>query len=319
MSHRAGAMGRSWHDGMKDPKSEAILKGLNFDEQWQHALAVNPKFIFITGWNEWIAGRYTEWSKYTDRDCYYPGGLFVDQYTEEYSRDCEPMRGGHGDNYYYQLMSWVRRFKGVRPLRFAPARATKIRIDGAFEDWAGVTLEFRDTIGDTIHRNHQGYGDLIYRNDTGRNDLVCCKVAYDRARLYFFAQTREAITSHLDTDWMEILLDTDRNPSTGLLGYDFVVNQEVLSDHRTTVKAWRNDRWVKVGTAEYRVRGNALEVSLSRSVVNQIGANPSFDFHWADNIRNLGDVAEYGVDGDSAPNRRCNFRFQVLTPSKKHQ
>ena len=88
--------------------------GLNFEEQWQRALEANPKFIFVTGWNEWIAGRYTRWSHYTDADCYYPGGLFVDEYTQEYSRDCEPMRGGHGDNYYYQLAAWVRRFKGVR-------------------------------------------------------------------------------------------------------------------------------------------------------------------------------------------------------------
>ena len=41
--------------------------------------------------------------------------FFVDLWSQEYSRDIEPMRGGHTDNYYYQLASWVRRFKGVRP------------------------------------------------------------------------------------------------------------------------------------------------------------------------------------------------------------
>ncbi len=129
MSDKRGAMGRSWHQGHRDPRPGAVDWGLNFEEQWQRALEVNPKFIFVTGWNEWIAGRYTQWSKYTDADCYYPGGLFVDEYTQEYSRDCEPMRGGHGDNYYYQLAAWVRRFKGVRERPLAPG-PSRIVIDG---------------------------------------------------------------------------------------------------------------------------------------------------------------------------------------------
>ena len=37
--------------------------------------------------------------------------FFVDEFLEEYSRDIEPMQGGHGDNYYYQLISYVRRLK----------------------------------------------------------------------------------------------------------------------------------------------------------------------------------------------------------------
>ncbi|MGC9326262.1 MAG: hypothetical protein ACP5I1_01380, partial [Candidatus Hinthialibacter sp.] len=58
MSHKAGAMGRSWHDGKKDEREGAVNLGLNFDEQWKRALKEDPKFIFVTGWNEWIAGRF---------------------------------------------------------------------------------------------------------------------------------------------------------------------------------------------------------------------------------------------------------------------
>ncbi len=116
MSHARGAMGRSWHQGAKDLRPGAVQQGLNFDEQWRRALDVDPKFIFVTGWNEWVAGRFQQWSSYSDQDAYFPAGLFVDQYNQEYSRDCEPMSGGHTDNYYYQLAAWVRRFKGTRPL-----------------------------------------------------------------------------------------------------------------------------------------------------------------------------------------------------------
>jgi hypothetical protein len=215
--------------------------GLNFHEQWQRALECNPSFIFVTGWNEWIAGRYTQWSKYTDADCYYPGGLFVDEYTQEYSRDCEPMRGGHGDNYYYQLAAWVRRFKGVRERAMATG-PSRIIIDGAFDDWRKVEPKFRDTIGDTLHRDHKGYGDLVYRNETGRNDFVILKAAYDAANVYFFAQTLDKISPRTGRNWMLLFLDVDRNIETGWLGYDYVVNLEVLSDTATTVAERRYKR-----------------------------------------------------------------------------
>jgi hypothetical protein len=317
MSDKSGAMGRSWHDGKRDLRPGAVALGLNFEEQWRRAMEVDPKFIFVTGWNEWIAGRYNEWSKYRDTDCYYPGGLFVDEYTQEYSRDCEPMRGGHSDNYYYQLASWVRTYKGVheRPLATGPS---SIVIDGNFRDWEDVQPEFRDTIGDTMHRNHKGYGNLVYHNDTGRNDFARCKCAYDATNVYFYVQTLAPITPRTDTNWMLLFLDTDRKVTTGWLGYDYVVNLEVPQDRLTTVKAWRSGNWETVGQAPYRVVGNALELAIPRVLIQQTNAAPRLDFHWADNIQGFGDISEFGVNGDSAPNRRWNYHYEVLQPEDRN-
>ncbi len=313
MSHRSGAMGRSWHNGAKDTRPGAVNLGLNFDEQWQRAMAVNPRFIFVTGWNEWVAGRFTKWHIYTDADAYFPGGLFVDQYNQEYSRDCEPMVGGHTDNYYYQLAGWVRRFKGVRPLPAAGGPAA-ITIDGRFDDWQRVQPEYRDTIGDVAHRDHRGYGELVYKNTTGRNDLVISKAAYDADHLYFFAQTAAPITGHTDPMWMLLLVDADQDASTGWLGYDYLVNHEVTDDTSTKVSRWQNGAWQAIGDAAYRVDGNGLELKISRRLVDEADGDPAFDFHWADNIQSFEGVAELGVNGDSAPNRRWNYRFQVARP-----
>ena len=310
MSHSAGAMGRSWHGGKKDTRAGAVNLGLNFDEQWARVLDVDPRFVFVTGWNEWIAGRFTQWSKYTDADCYVPGGMFVDQYNQEYSRDCEPMRNGHTDNYYYQLAGWVRRFKGVRK-RPAAGHACTITIDGSFDDWQHVTPEFRDTIGDTVHRDFPGYGELTYRNDTGRNDFVLARVAHDRDTLSFFVQTRDRITPYKDTHWMLLLLDTDRDTSTGWLGYDYIVNHDVLSDTETTLKAWRAGRWKTAATLEYRANGNGLELAIPRALVKKDEGTLSVDFHWVDNIERFSDVSQLGLNGDSAPNRRWNYRYKV--------
>ncbi len=303
-------MGRSWHDGAKDGRPGAVNLGLNFDEQWRRAMEVDPKFIFVTGWNEWIAGRFEKWHVYTHEDAYSRGGLFVDQYDHEYSRDCEPMANGHTDNYYYQLAGGVRRFKGVRPQPTAKGPSS-IAIDGAFDDWIGVHPEYRDTIGDVRHRDHRGYGNLVFKNSTGRNDFVIAKAAFDAEHLYFFTQTSDPITPCTDPMWMLLLLDTDQNAATGWLGYDYVVNHQATGKSATTVSQWRGGAWKAGGQAAYRVNGNGLELSVSRKLVGESDGDPDFDFHWADNIQSFEGVAELGVNGDSAPNRRWNFRFEV--------
>jgi hypothetical protein len=243
--------------------------------------------------------------------------LFVDEYTREYSRDCEPMRGGHTDNYYYQLASWVRKFKGVReqPLASGPAR---IDIDGVFDDWKDVRPEFRDTIDDITHRDHKGYGDMVYRNDTGRNDFVLCKCAYDATNVYFYAQTLAPITPYADTNWMLLFLDTDRNAATGWLGYDYVVNLEVPTDRETTLKTRHSGQWQTVARIPYRMNGNGLELAIPRDLIQQTNSAPAFDFHWADNCQASGDISEFGVNGDSAPNRRWNYRYAVLAPDARN-
>jgi hypothetical protein len=283
--------------------------GLNFEEQWKRALAVDPEFLFVTGWNEWIAGRYTRWSHYADTDCY-PGGVFVDEYTQEYSRDCEPMRGGHGDNYYYQLAGWIRRYKGTRPAPQATG-PSRITIDGSFADWAAVTPDYRDTVGDTTHRDHRGYGELHYRDDTGRNDFVVARAAYDAANVSFYVQTHDPITPRVGPHWMLLFIDADRSAKTGWAGYDHLVNLEASGDGMTSVSNWTGERWSKVGTARMIVRGNELELAVPRALIGQGGETPAFDFHWADNIQRLDDVSEFGVHGDSAPDRRWNYRFEV--------
>jgi hypothetical protein len=334
MSHRAGAMGRSWHGGKKDQREGAINLGLNFEEQWRRAMKVDPRVVFVTGWNEWIAGRYTTWSKYTDADCYFAGGLFVDEYDAEYSRDCEPMTSGFGDNYYYQLASWIRRFKGARetPKARGPGH---IAIDGEIADWNDIAPEFRDTVGDTIHRDHKGYGDLIYRDhkgygdliyrdhkgygdliyrdETGRNDFASLKASYDEANIYFLARAAKSITPRTDRNWMLLFIDSDQNLGTGRMGYDFAINLEVTDDRTTTVKAWREGDWKTVATAHYVVKGQALEIAVPRSAIEQSSATPSFDFHWADNIEGTMAASDFGLHGDSAPNRRWNYRYGVDT------
>lgn len=75
--------------------------GKFFYDQWREAFRVHPKVVTVTWWNEWTAQRFI-----VDGQT-----AFVDNYNREYSRDIEPMEGGHGDLYYQWLKQYVAAYK----------------------------------------------------------------------------------------------------------------------------------------------------------------------------------------------------------------
>jgi len=310
----ANTYGRSWHNGKKDERPGAVNFGFNVMEQWKRALEVDPEFIFITGWNEWVAQRFLADGVYnlmTGRKLAKGDSFFVDAYNQEYSRDIEPMKGGHTDNYYYQMIDGIRRFKGVR----APERSSgpsQIKIDGRFDDWKSVRPELRDWVGDTEHRNSKGWGDAgTYVNTTGRNDFVRLKVAYDPSFVYFYAETRGAITSRMLPNWMLLFIDADCDSSTGWHGYDYLVNYKVSGPTTTTLmRTTQGWNWKQFSTISYQVAGNKMEIRIPRRELGLAGKKVALDFHWADNIRKPDDIMQFAVSGDSAPDRRFNYHFE---------
>jgi hypothetical protein len=83
-----GAKGRSFHNNTIPPDDTLTPYGLNVQEQWERALQVDPQFIFVTGWNEWIAMRLPEFASIK------LPVMFVDEFNWEHSRDIEPCAGG---------------------------------------------------------------------------------------------------------------------------------------------------------------------------------------------------------------------------------
>src|SRR5438067_2373780 len=150
--------------------------------------------------------------------------MFVDEFNQEGSRDIEPMKAGHGDNYYYQLVDSVRRFKGCRP-PFKSTGPKHIDVSGEFAQWNDVEPEYRDDLNDVAHRDSPGWNTVTrYVNTTGRNDIVACKVAYDDSFIYFYVKTTRDITAHADPYWMNLFIDADLDSTTGWEGFDFLVN-----------------------------------------------------------------------------------------------
>lgn len=318
--HPVANIGRSFFNG-QEPAPDKIRPelGLHFAEQWSRALQVNPEFVFVTGWNEWIAQRFINEGKnlsmlgrkLEDGETY-----FVDQFSQEFSRDIEPMQGGHGDNYYYQLANFIRRYKGVREL---PEVVSKpIAIDGQFDDWREVTPEFHDTIGDPVHRDHPGWkGEKPFVNQTGRNDIIAAKVSADATNVNFYVRTRERLTACTDSNWMLLFIDADNNPKTGWLGYDFVVNRSGVQPAQTTIErnAGGKYQWSSPVIIASRSSGNELELAVPKSVLGIAGNKFTLDFKWADNIQQTGEASDFSLNGDAAPNDRFNYRAIFSRPT----
>ena len=316
--HATTKIGRSFHDG-KQPEHDKYAncptsgEGLCFAEQWKGALKIDPPLIFVTGWNEWAAMRFPSNGTDIMLGKTLPKGesFFVDEYTQEYSRDIEPMKGGHTDNYYYQLIANVRKYKGVRRPQ-PPSGPKNIKIDGNFEPWDSVRPEYRDHIDDTEHRNSVGWGSAgMYVNNTGRNNFIRSKVTYDSKYVYFYIETKGNITKHTDRNWMLLFIDSDQNSKTGWEGYDYLVNASVLNARTTTLQKTKNGwNWKPVAKVSYKVKGNKMEIAIPRAHLGKAGKSKvALDFHWADNIQKPNDIIEFSINGDSAPSRRFNYRY----------
>ncbi len=301
MMSSGNARGRSFHDGKQDTSPGAINWGGNFQEQWKRAFELQAPFVMVTGWNEWIAIRLGN-----------PGDpvIFCDQYNQECSRDIEPMRGGHGDNYYWQLAGNVRRYKGAPALPKATAPQT-IKIEGSFEQWRDVGPAFLDHLGETAPRDFDGTSGLHYVNRTGRNDLAVMKTARDDKNVYFYVRTRQPLANGANPTGLLLLIDADQNPATGWQGCDFALNRSVEGGKTWLEKNQSGWQWKKIVALDYRAEGNELHVAIPRAALGlpEGQGRLGVDFKWADNLQTPGDVMDFYQSGDVAPEGRFMFRF----------
>jgi hypothetical protein len=298
------ARGRSFHDGQQHIAPGSVDQGYNFQEQWKRVFKLDPPFVMITGWNEWTAGRFSA-----------PGKpiMFVDQFNEEFSRDIEPQKGGHGDDYYYQMVANIRRYKGVPPIPQASPAQT-IKLDRTFNQWQSVGPEFLPGVHSFQPRDFIAVGGLHYTNTTVRNDFASFKVARDAKNIYFYVETHRLITPAAAPNGMWLLIDADQNAATGWGGYDFIVNRTSDKDGHTWLEkntgGWN---WVKVAPITLQVVGNQLQLAIPRTALGLHSDldDTKLDFKWANNLQHPGDIMDFYIDGEVAPEGRFNFRYEA--------
>lgn len=285
--------GRSYTHLLGQDKSEGAYKyGYFFTEQVDRVLEVDPEVMFITGWNEWTAGRYAAWKGVLNAS--------PDTYDNEASRDFEPTKGDMGDNYYWLMVDAIRKFKGTKEIPVA-SEPKSININ-SLSDWQGVSPVYLNNEG-TYTRNCKGFSNATYTNDTARNNVIKSLAARDSENLYFYAECPVEITAPSGSAWMKLYIDKDRNHATGWEGYDFVVNSPTPG----AVSALdANGLMTEIGKAEYALSGSTLSVKIPRALVDMTG-ELSFEFKWVDNAE--GDIMNFYVDGNSAPMGRFNYIY----------
>ena len=291
--------GRSYRNGSHGNPEKDIFYGYNFQEQWDFALKQDVPFIYITGWNEWVAGRWDS------KDGNPEHSWFCDQASPEYSRDAEPtLTAGLKDNYYMQMVGNIRKYKGIEP---NPLPSPEKTINN-FGDWKDVLPAYFDYKGETNARNHPGAESKpakIYTNDTGRNDFRLLKVARDRSNVYFYAETSEAITENVGNNWMRLYIDIDRNAKTGWLGYDYrVINGNNL-------QKYTGGNWIDFHKTVAADDGNKLMITIALKHINLAKQKPDFEFKWSDNMQS-DDPLDWYVNGDVAPGGRFNYIYSTI-------
>jgi hypothetical protein len=334
--HASTTVGKCWRRNTKEPTlnekdlpSSAYVPwlgktvtdnssayGIYFQDRWDEAITADPDFIYLNDWNEWIAGQYKA-GKSPDGKSSGPTTFlgrtntyyFVDQYNAEFNRTIGPMKDGYTDNYYMQMIQNIRKYKGVRSIPECKG-IHSVKIDGSFDDWKSISPYYYDTKGDIVHRDHNGYGGNHYTNTSGRNDIIYSKVAVDSTNVYFYVETSNTLSSYTGSNWMLLLIDADKNSSTGWYGYDYLINKEVKSSTVTTIKKYNESTstWDDVSDIFYAEGDKKIEIAIPRKLLRLTGDSFTFDFKWADNPADLDSPISLCINGDTAPNRRFNYR-----------
>lgn len=305
--------GRSFHNGQEDRSEGAWKYGYNFQEQWDRALETLPPYVFVTGWNEWIAGR---WGGTEARPM-----SFVDCADLEYSRDAEPMRGGYFDNYYMQLIANVRRYKGCDEV---PVQEALSAADGtlSMRDVAQSGTPYFNFPKGCYVRDFAGYN-THYRDHSGRNAIVCARTAHDANNLYFYARTLAQLEKYdYDSAWMQLYLNVENlsrhEYSKRWKGYNYLAGAYQFTDRRTTLSRCIDDsRTLEADTfrpsavLDFEFADNEIMYRIPKAAVG-LGPDDRFEigFKWFDSRVRPGRMEDFYTSGDAAPIGRLNWVFR---------
>jgi len=291
--------GRGFHDMHNDPDPDAYLHGYNFAEQFERAIETDPPIVLVTGWNEWIAGH---WQGIPERPI-----MFVDCANYEYSRDIEMMRGGYFDNYFMQLVDYVRKYKGVDEYdTFAELAPVDYYNDSEQDEAEEVWAEYHNFSDGDFARCAQGSG-TVYENRTQRNAITGMTVSHDDDFIYFGIITKDEIKPwDGQGSWMKIYLNTD-----GGKEYQYVLNNKPYDDHKSTVAVIVDGlRAADFGDVVYRCSGNMLLIIAPRAVLGLDRDDFTVWFKAADSTEELTNIEDFYDKGDAAPLGRLNYVYR---------
>lgn len=314
MTDTKASRGRGWYPTEKvkgqwrgKNDHENWRQNLNYQAQWNTVLEMTPeqrakdaRFVFLTGWNEWVAEKLRRGD----------GDYFtVDTFNAEYSRDIEPSRSsGMKDYAYFQTIMNIHADNYAPAVHYEyPAATPDITKDDAAVWQSAVT--YRDFTGECADRNFKAMaGDIVYKDTTGRNDIDTISVLRNEQYLYFRISCAEDITAYSegDTGWMNLWIKTADASGDLLCGYEYVINRQVVGN----VSAVQNAKGESVGEADVNVFGKVMIVRIPLDAIGLDKNDYALEFKVTDNVQDMeNDPLNLYSTGDAAPIGTLNFSF----------
>ena len=296
--------GRGYDPRRKQNSTEGAMSGVFFDYQWQTAMKRDPRFVMITGWNEWVAQK----NLYEGEYC------FVDGVNLEYSRDAEPMKGGYEDAYYIQMMYHIRRFKyNAADGMIADTTRKTIDVTASPDQWSDVNAVYRRVGRDDGSRNSVGGAPTVhYTQEAVRNSITEVRVTNDEENLYFYVKCEADIVTVADENWMNLFIGTGTSPTVkGWESYEFVVNRS-RDGHTAVIEKLNPDFSGEAldATAAFTVQGNVMQIRIPRAA---LGLEDGGDFYFkvADGVEAPAEIMDYYATGRSLPMGRLSYLYQM--------
>lgn len=292
-----GSRGRSWHDGDDNITESSYKYGYNFQEEWDRAIDSDAETAMVLQWNEWRARVF---------ECKGRPAVY-DEFTNEYSRDIEPMQGGHFDNYYLQLVDNVRRFKNSGGKTVFSGNIT-IDINGPFGQWNQVSQFYADMPHGNARRDADSISGERLTDNTGRNSLIGAKVCKDAENVYFYVLAGNDILTETSGTWMNLFIDTDGDLTNNWNGYEFRVNN-IESHGKLRFERYNGSYFEKAAEVPYRILGNQMMLSIRKGDLGISGDDFTINFKWADSTKELESYEDFYRHGDTMPYGRFNYTF----------
>lgn len=274
--------GRGWDVQRLENRPELVNTGAFFQSQWDHAIETDPGTVFVGGWNEWIAYKQLWDGEY----------MLCDAASQAFSRDIEPMRGGHGDAFYLQLIANIRRYKN------APGKALR-RAEG---------ITYRALVDESIGRDAPGVCESLRYEQPAPPNAIAAVTVSDAGGRVTFAIDFASPVSGKDLTAFQLLIGCGAVHATRFEGYDC----------RVAGASGEQALWLRffdrgVGQTPlpvaYAVSGRTLTLHIPLAALGSPA--DQLYFKAAAYIRRPEDILSYYTDGSALPPGRLSYAYAL--------
>lgn len=294
--------GRGWDPTTRQNITSDVERGMFFQRQWDHAIAMDPPMVSVGGWNEWIAYKQPYDGEY----------MLCDAVNREYSRDIEPMTGGYQDAFYLQLIANIRRYKGVKEKQPTPNMPKKIDIHGSLSQWNDVEYVVRNVDHACIVRDAFGGSTTVrYTQPAPVNKLMEIRVVHDSDHIYLYLKGRGSFNDYDGNgNWLNVFVGIGQPALKGWESYEYVIGRKIGKNEVSIEKLEEGFKTLPVAKGTFSKIDDVVLLSIPRSA---IGLDNSLGFYFkvAMGVNQYTDIMDYYKSGSVMPMGRLSYMYHM--------